>query len=45
VANASKEQGDLLISGLDRLASPEKMGELFKVLAITSKRIEHAEGF
>jgi NADH dehydrogenase [ubiquinone] 1 alpha subcomplex assembly factor 7 len=45
VANASPEQGAALISGLERLASPDKMGDLFKVIAITSGNIEHAEGF
>jgi len=44
-ANASSEQSKLLISGLDRLASPEKMGELFKVLAILPPETSHAEGF
>lgn len=45
VANASPEQGAALISGLERIASPEKMGDLFKVLAIMPDSIEHAEGF
>jgi SAM-dependent MidA family methyltransferase len=44
-ANASSEQSKELISGLDRLASPEKMGELFKVLAILPPETSHAEGF
>ncbi len=34
------EQQKSLISGLKRLADPSEMGELFKVLAITSKNIE-----
>lgn len=33
------EQQKALITGLKRLADPEEMGELFKVLAITSKSI------
>lgn len=45
VANASEEQGAALISGLERLASPDKMGDLFKVLAIMPPATEHAEGF
>jgi NADH dehydrogenase [ubiquinone] 1 alpha subcomplex assembly factor 7 len=45
VAGATKEESDLLIAGLDRLASPEKMGEIFKVMAISAPAIEHAEGF
>ncbi|MDX2112466.1 MAG: SAM-dependent methyltransferase [Alphaproteobacteria bacterium] len=44
-AGASAEQSKELISGLDRLASPEKMGELFKVLAILPPDAMHAEGF
>jgi NADH dehydrogenase [ubiquinone] 1 alpha subcomplex assembly factor 7 len=43
VANASAEQGATLMSGLERIASPDKMGDLFKVLAITS--MGQAEGF
>ncbi len=43
--SASQEQSRELISGLDRLASPEKMGELFKVLAILPPDAMHAEGF
>ncbi len=44
-ATATPEQGIDLVSGLERLASPDKMGDLFKVLAITSDNIKHAEGF
>lgn len=36
---ANPEQQKALIKGLKRLADPEEMGELFKVLAITSKNI------
>ena len=36
---SSAEQQKLLISGLKRLADPSEMGELFKVLAITSQKI------
>ncbi len=42
---STKEQQKSLISGLKRLADPSEMGELFKVLAITSKQIAQAEGF
>jgi|CXWL01.1.fsa_nt_gi SAM-dependent MidA family methyltransferase len=42
---STTEQQKLLISGLKRLADPSEMGELFKVLAITSKQITQAEGF
>jgi NADH dehydrogenase [ubiquinone] 1 alpha subcomplex assembly factor 7 len=42
---ATIEQQQNLISGLKRLADPQEMGELFKVMAITSKNIPHAEGF
>lgn len=42
---STPEQQKLLISGLKRLADPSEMGELFKVLAITSKQITQAEGF
>jgi NADH dehydrogenase [ubiquinone] 1 alpha subcomplex assembly factor 7 len=42
---ANAEQQKLLLSGLKRLADPKEMGELFKVLAITSKQIEKADGF
>lgn len=45
VAAANEEQSAALLSGLERLASPDQMGDLFKVLAITSSHIEHAEGF
>lgn len=44
-ASATPEQSSALISGLERLASPDQMGDLFKVLAITSDGISHAEGF
>ncbi|MEQ1789266.1 MAG: SAM-dependent methyltransferase [Rickettsiales bacterium] len=42
---SSPEQQQTLISGLKRLADPQEMGELFKVMAITSKQISRAEGF
>ncbi len=42
---SNHEQQQSLISALNRLASPTEMGELFKVMAITSKQIEKAEGF
>jgi SAM-dependent MidA family methyltransferase len=45
VASASEEQSASLISGLERLASPDQMGELFKILAVASQGIAHAEGF
>ncbi len=34
--NASKEQREEIVSGLERLISPSEMGELFKALAFTS---------
>jgi NADH dehydrogenase [ubiquinone] 1 alpha subcomplex assembly factor 7 len=34
--SATPEQQQAILSGLERLASPEQMGELFKVLALTS---------
>ncbi len=43
--NAGEQQQKALISGLKRLADPAEMGELFKVLALTSKQIEKAGGF
>lgn len=42
---ASSEQQQKLVSGLKRLADPAEMGELFKVMAITSKQIPKPEGF
>lgn len=36
---ANSEQQKALITGLKRLADPEEMGRMFKVLAITSKNI------
>lgn len=42
---SNHEQQQSLISGLNRIASPTEMGELFKVMAITSKKITKAEGF
>jgi len=42
---ANDEQKRALISGLERLTSPEQMGELFKVLAITSPNQPKPEGF
>ena len=42
---SAPDQQKLLISALKRLADPQEMGELFKVMAITSKEISKAEGF
>ena len=42
---STKEQQNNLVSGLKRLADPDEMGELFKVMAITSKDIPNPEGF
>ncbi len=42
---SNHEQQQSLISGLARLADPTEMGELFKVMAITSKQITQADGF
>ncbi len=41
---STPQQQKLLVSGLKRLADPAEMGELFKVMAITSKSIQ-PEGF
>ncbi|MEZ5691727.1 MAG: SAM-dependent methyltransferase [Rickettsiales bacterium] len=43
--NLDNEEQKVLMSGLERIADPKEMGELFKVLAITSKDIIKAEGF
>jgi len=43
--SANAEQQKLLISGLKRLADPEQMGKLFKVMAITSEKIAKVVGF
>lgn len=43
--NAAPTQQETILQGLERLVSPEQMGALFKVLAITSPEICHAEGF
>jgi NADH dehydrogenase [ubiquinone] 1 alpha subcomplex assembly factor 7 len=42
---SSEAQQKNLLSGLKRLADPQEMGELFKVMAITSKQIPNPEGF
>ena len=42
---SNHEQQQSLISGLARLADPTEMGELFKVMAVTSKQITQADGF
>ncbi len=42
---ASGEQQQKLLSGLKRLADPSEMGELFKVMAVTSKQIKNPDGF
>ncbi len=42
---ATDEQRAALLSGLDRIASPEQMGALFKVLALTSPNLQKPEGF
>ncbi len=44
-ARASPEQRNRLESGLDRLVHPEQMGNLFKVLAFTSRRLPAPAGF
>ena len=44
-AASAPEQQKSMISGLKRLADPQEMGELFKVMAITSKEISQAVGF
>jgi NADH dehydrogenase [ubiquinone] 1 alpha subcomplex assembly factor 7 len=38
--NATNEQKQMLQAGLDRLTSPQAMGELFKVLAVSSPQLE-----
>ena len=38
LANASEEQASLLSTGAQRLIDPEAMGELFKVLALTTPK-------
>lgn len=43
--NASIQQAESILSGLERLVSPTQMGELFKVMAITAPYIERVEGF
>ena len=41
VKHATSEQKEMIMSGFDRLTSPQAMGELFKVMAVTSDpRIE-----
>jgi NADH dehydrogenase [ubiquinone] 1 alpha subcomplex assembly factor 7 len=44
-AQADSEQSAALISGLERLASPDKMGDLFKVMAIAAADHPKPEGF
>lgn len=44
-AQANAEQSANLISGLERLASPDAMGDLFKVLAIVGANHPKPEGF
>ena len=44
-ASASPEQAGALISALERLASPDKMGDLFKVMAIAPAGTTSLEGF
>lgn len=43
--NASPAAQNTLRSGLERLTSPQEMGELFKAIAITSPTITHLAGF
>lgn len=43
--NASPAVQNTLRSGLERLTSPQEMGELFKAIAITSPTITHLAGF
>lgn len=43
--NASAEQRDTLITGLQRLISPQAMGELFKVMAFVSNPRAEIAGF
>lgn len=42
--NASSEQQKTILSGLERIVAPSQMGELFKVLAITSS-LDKPAGF
>lgn len=42
---ATPEQRDPLISGLQRLISPQSMGELFKVMAVTGEARVETPGF
>jgi SAM-dependent MidA family methyltransferase len=39
------EQKTNLIAGLDRLMSPQAMGELFQVIALTSQPLDDMPGF
>ncbi len=43
--NATAEQRELLISGLERIISPQAMGELFKVMGVTSDARVELPGF
>ncbi len=45
MANATPEQAKLVQSGLERLISAKGMGELFKVVAVTSPDLEPPVGF
>jgi NADH dehydrogenase [ubiquinone] 1 alpha subcomplex assembly factor 7 len=45
LAQASPERADEITSARNRLANPEEMGSLFKVLAITSPEWSTPEGF
>lgn len=42
---SNHEQQQKLIAGLKRLADPKEMGDLFKIMAITSKNIPRVDGF
>jgi NADH dehydrogenase [ubiquinone] 1 alpha subcomplex assembly factor 7 len=42
---APSEQREMLISGLERLVSPQAMGDLFKVMAVTSDPRRVPPGF
>ncbi|MBS1015642.1 class I SAM-dependent methyltransferase [Acetobacter persici] len=44
-AHASPQDADALRSGADRLAAPEKMGHLFRVMALTSPLLPMPPGF
>ncbi|MEM7169348.1 MAG: SAM-dependent methyltransferase [Pseudomonadota bacterium] len=45
MATATPDQASDIQSALDRLTAPDQMGDLFKVLAITSPQLQEVAGF